>query len=137
MRFLKFLVESISLSPFDREVFNSIEGKEHMFLREKEGTYYTFKDGNEDIGIVGFNNGTDIPFLQIGIIKKHRGKGFLVKAYNMLAKKHNFKKVYVDIEQSNKKSIESHRDFGFKELPKIESVDKRYYPTDVRLYKKI
>ena len=127
--------KNISLLPFDREIFNAIEGKRHMFLREKEGTFYTISNNNNKIGIVGFVHTEEAPFLIIGIIKEFRGQGFLIKAYEALVKKHNFKRVYSDIEKLNKTSIDAHKDIGFKELPEDEEVDKRLYSSDVRLYK--
>ena len=130
------LFESVTLTPFDKEVFNSIEGKEHMFLREKEGTFYTITDGDKNIGIVGFIHGTknQPPFFTIGIVKEFRGEGFLPKAYKELAKKHGFKRAYVDIEKSNKVSIEAHKGFGFK-LSIDDDAGKKQFKTDIRLSK--
>jgi len=125
--------DPVLLSPFDKEVYNSIEGKEHMFLREGEGTYYTIINSGKKVGIVGFANGKKNPFLTIGIIKKFRGKGILPKAYGALARSHGLRKAYVDIENTNKKSLEAHRAFGFK--PTTEKVDKKLYKTDVRMSK--
>jgi len=129
------LFESITLMPFDRSVFNSIGGNEHMFLREKEGTFHTVVDNGENVGIVGFIHGKEEPFLIVSIIKEFRGKGYLAKAYEALAKKYGFKKVYVDIEKTNKESIDSHKDFGFKELTASDEVDKKKFESDVRLSK--
>ena len=127
------LFESITLTPFDRDVFNSIEGNKHMFLREKEGTFHTVVDNVESIGIVGFIHGKEEPFLIVGVVKEFRGKGYLAKAYEALAKKYGFKKVYVDIEKTNKESIDSHKAFGFKELTASDEVDKKKFESDMRL----
>lgn len=141
MKFRKYLVESknVSLLPFDKEVFNAIDGKKHMFLpyylEKKEGTFYTISNNDNKIGIVGFVHTEETPFLIVGIIKEFRGQGFLIKAYEALIKKHDFKKVYADVEKSNKTSIDAHKDIGFKPVPEGEEVDKRLYSTDIRLYK--
>ena len=55
MRLFNYLNEA-SLTAFDKDVYNTIEGKEHMFLRKKEGIYYTIIHKNDKVGIVGFNN---------------------------------------------------------------------------------
>jgi len=125
--------DSVLLAPFSKDVYNSIEGKEHMFLREGEGTYYTIVSDSKKVGVVGFANGKKNPFLTIGIIKKFRGKGILPKAYDALARKHRFRRVFIDVENTNKESIKAHKEFGFK--PTTEKVDKKHYKTDIRMSK--
>lgn len=134
MKLKQYLIESIKLQPFDNDVFNSIEGKEHMYLKKDKGTYYTIVDGDKKIGIVGFTNTESEPFLQIGIIKEFRGKGYFEKAYNMLFSKHGFKIVYADIEKTNKKSIEAHEEMGFQKMDNPKDVDRRFYNEyDIRM----
>ena len=134
MKFKQYLTEDTELKPFDSEVFNSIEGKEHMYLKKDKGTYYTIVDGDDKIGIVGFTNTEAEPFLQIGIIKEFRGKGYFEKAYNMLFSKHNFKTVYIDVEKSNKKSIDAHEEMGFKKMDNPKDVDRRFIADyDIRM----
>ena len=125
----------ILLQPFDEDVLNAIEGKEHMFVREKEGTFYTITKDGTKVGITGFIHGSkkQPPFLTIGIIKKFRGKGFLGRAYKELARKHGFKRVYVDIEKRNKESIKAHEETGFK--ASTDDAGKRQFKTDVRMSK--
>ena len=127
--------KDILLQPFDKDVLNAIEGKEDMFVREKEGTFYTITKDGMKVGITGFVHGSkkQPPFLTIGIIKKFRGKGFLAKAYKELARKHGFKRVYVDIEKKNKESIKAHAKTGFK--VSTDDAGKNKFKTDIRMSK--
>jgi len=139
-RDLLSLLQEQQLNPlvlvtFDKDVFNAIEGKEHMYLREKEGTYYTMKVGDEPAGVIGFSMSKGCPFLQIGIIKKFRKKGLFEKGIKALAKKHRFKKIYSDMEKTNKVSITAHEKFGFRPLKSSEEVERKHYSTDTRLVK--
>jgi len=133
MKIREYLFEAITLEVFDKDTFDAIEGKEHMFFRKGEGVYHTIVQNGKNVGTVGFTNGRIDPFFTIGIIEEFRGKGILAKAYKLLASKHGFRRAYIDIENTNKKSIKAHKDFGFK--PVIEKVDKKLYKTDVRMYK--
>lgn len=142
------MLEDIKLEPFNKKVYQSIEGRSHMFIGVKgnkvfskepdafmttDPISYTVVEDGKEVGIVGFDNGIEQPFLHIGIIKEFRGNGILDRAYKTLAKKHGFHRVYVDIEKSNPESVEAHKKAGFK--PCTEKVDRKCYPGDIRMYK--
>jgi len=127
-------VRRLELETFDRKVFNAIEGKEHMFLEEAKGAYHTIVEEGESIGIVGYEGGKKEPFATIGILEEFRGKGYLAKAYESLAEEHGLNRLYVDIERTNEKSIEAHREFGFKEVVG-KGPEKKLFETDIRMYK--
>ena len=133
------LLEEIVLEPFSKDIYSAIDGKEHMFIGSlkdimAKGTYHTITDGDKRVGVVGYENGKKEPFATIGIIKEFRGKRYLAKAYKALAAKHGLKRIYIDVEASNKKSLEAHKAVGFKDI--VDDVPrKRLYKTDVRMYK--
>jgi RimJ/RimL family protein N-acetyltransferase len=143
MRLQQYLNEGLSFVPFDKDIFNAIEGKEKMYLKEKEGTYYTMVVDGEKVGIIGFAEKGDYPFLQVGIIKEFRGQGYLELAVNELVKKHELKILYATIDKSNERSIKSISKLGFKPVPKEEEVEarkgrskgKQLHGTEIRLYK--
>lgn len=127
-------VEGVELKPFKKEVYNAIKGKERMFLKPAEGTYRTIVDRGEEIGIVGYKGTKEEPFATIGILEEFRGEGYLDRAYETLSEEYGLDRIYVDIERSNIKSVESHKASGFKEVVG-RGPDRKLYETDIRMYK--
>ena len=110
----------VKLGEFDRNYFQNIEGHQNI-LFNKSGTYYNILVSGERAGIVGYvpckvpsNSG----FIQIVISPEFRGKGILHIAENLLAKKHNLKKLFATIKKDNISSIKAHEKAGFKHLDK-------------------
>lgn len=136
MRLVNYLIENLELSSFDNKFMKTIKDYERMYLREKEGTYYTIIDDNKKIGIIGFNTSRDNkPFLQIAIHQDYRNIGYFEKSIKTLVKKYKFKRVFSDISKKNKVAIEVHEKMGFERITDDINVDKRLYNVDIRMYK--
>jgi len=136
MRLINYLFENLELSSFDNKFMKTIKNYERMYLREKEGTYYTIIDNNKKIGVIGFNTNKDSkPFLQIAIHQDYRNKGYFEKSIKMLVKKHKFKRLFSDISKNNQVAIEAHEKMGFNKMTDDIDIDKRLFNVDMRMYK--
>lgn len=106
----------IKLNKFDKEYFETLEGREEILLVEN-GVYYTILCGNEKAGIVGYIPAKfpkDSGFVQIVIALNFRGKGLVKIVEDLLAQKHNPKVLYATIKKENFASICAHQKVGSK-----------------------
>lgn len=120
-KYLKWLTENqeirhheIQLAPYNKSYFYSLPNHDEITHRSY-GTYYSLLYDGKKIGIVGF-----IPLKtrgdvlgQILIHPNFRGKQILQTAYDLLAKKHNIKNLFVTILDENISSIKGHLKAGF------------------------
>jgi L-amino acid N-acyltransferase YncA len=122
--YLEFLeTDNIYLDTFDPKFMKTIENWDNIgyYPKQYNTTLYTLMVNNKKAGIIGFVlTSLNTHFLQIAISKKFRGLNLLSKGTELLAKKHNIKRLYSTVFLDNYASYKSHIKSGFKELPKKE-----------------
>jgi len=112
--------EKLSLIPFNRsrdlkywEEIGNGAADTHVFTREKPSMYIV-TDGQENrLGVVGLFYQEGKPWTEIAIDPKYRGHGLLSKFYELLAKKHGLKRLWISPNISNTASVKSHEKAGF------------------------
>ncbi len=105
----------IKLSTFDKEYFETLDGREEILLTEN-GIYYTITCDNDKAGVIGYIPAKfpkDSGFVQIVISINFRNKGIVKIAEDLLAQKHNLKILYATIKKENVASIRAHQKIGF------------------------
>jgi len=108
----------INLTKYNQKFCSTIKDYKKIHLKPEEGTFYTITCGNKKCGVIGFiTKGTHNHFLKIGIHQNFRGLGIFEKALNLLARKHNLKKIYSTIAQANVASVKAHKKIGFRRIP--------------------
>ena len=106
------------LVPVDKSFMKSIKDYKEMYYKEhKYNYYYTLICDNEKVAITGVLLEHNIPFFQIAIHQKYRGKNLLNVCTNLIASKHNIKVLNSTISKDNKSSIKAHLKAGFKRIP--------------------
>lgn len=108
----------IKLLPFEKEFYESLSEKEKIYFIP-EGKYQIISLQEKNIGIVDFTpvkNSKEEGFIQIILLKKYLGRGFVEKAETELVNKYSLKKLYATIEMDNLASIKTHKRIGFKLL---------------------
>lgn len=103
----------MKLIKFDKTYFESLEGHSEILLSDKYN-HIIIVNGKK-VGIVGFIPGKikDTGFIQIVIDPKYRGKGYVQKAEDLIAKKYKLKALYATIKMENIISIKAHEKAGF------------------------
>ena len=106
----------INLGKFDKEYLKTLNGHEEISLVEN-GVYYTILCNNKKAGLVGYipakfpkNSG----FVQIIVDTHFRGQGLVKIAEDLIAQKHNLKRLYATIKKENIASIRAHQKIGYK-----------------------
>ena len=86
----------------------------------EEGYFHIIINNNKKVGVVGFIPGKikDTGFIQIVLDPKYRGKGFVQKAEDLVAKKYYLKALYATIKKENVISIKAHEKAGFEMFAK-------------------
>ena len=112
------LTMEINLDKFEKEYFETLDGREGILLSES-GVYHVILFDNKKAGIVGYipskfpkNSG----FVQIIISPEFRGQGILKIAEDLLAQKYNLDILYATIKKENIISIRAHQKTGFQLL---------------------
>ena len=132
---LSYLFESISnkelhssyLDTFDLKFLKSIDDWKNIGYHPDKypGYFYTLFYNGEKAGITGVIVLKNQYYFQIAIHKAFRGLGLLNIAANLIATKHNIKKLYATIYGDNVTSLNAHKTAGFVEISKSEAEEKR------------
>ncbi len=132
---------NIELSTFDKNFLKTLPGNEEVLLSDN-GTYYTILCDKISAGVVGCvpSKLLDEGFVQIVLTPEFRNKGVLEIAEDMLAQKHNLKKLMATIKEDNIASVLSHKKACFamiddKEMKRLKDVG-LLKDNEVRLEKK-
>jgi RimJ/RimL family protein N-acetyltransferase len=118
---------NIKLEKFDKDFFDTLDGKERVMFSES-GTYYTILCDNQKAGVVGYipmEFSRNLGFVQIVIDPNFRGLGIVGLAEDLLAQKHNLKTLYATIKKNNIISIRAHQKIGFEAIGDKELTELR------------
>ena len=117
----------IELKDFDKDFFETLPGREEIFMSEK-GTYYTVVSDGKKAGVVGYipvGTAGDIGFTQTVLAPEFRGKGLSGAAKELMVKKHGLKTLLATIRKGNIASIKAAEKIGFKMLSEEKMADLR------------
>jgi len=107
------------LNDFDEKFYKSIEGYRKTISPSRGVMYHTIVVDNEKVGVVGYfpvKKNKQAGFVQIALLLKFRGKGFVKKAEELLVKKYDIKLLWATVDKDNIASIKAHLKIGFRQL---------------------
>lgn len=132
----------MQLIDFDKNFYESIEGKDEIGIEEK-GIYRTIIIDGKKAGIVGIipTNYPGTAFVQILITPEFRGQNLTKDVEEMLAREHGITEMLATIKKDNTASIRAHEKAGFQYLtePELDELRKKGFLdiNKTRLIKKI
>ena len=132
----------MQLIDFDKEFYESIEGKDKIFMSER-GHYHTFTVEGKKAGVVGVMPAKieGSALFQILVAPEFRGKNLTKEAEEMVARKYGITEMLATIKKDNIASIKAHEKAGFEHLPesKLEELRQRGFLDNdkIRMRKKI